>query len=148
MNKILKDYECKKDIYLEGLQKLHCSCLDVLTDQYGLTQSCISRHVCRRSNSLIDITEARSRAKLKWQHIHPIILLYGCLSSHSTLQQVSYRRCGGSSHTSVDRAGGVKSECFYFSDSLVICKYLLLLMQDIDTYQEVLFKSDHCTNRC
>ena len=60
------------------------------------------------AEDLIDIIEALSRAKLKWQHIHPIILLYGCLSSHSTLQQVSYRRCGSSSHTPVDRAGGVK----------------------------------------
>ena len=64
--------------------------------------------------------EALSRAKLKWQHIHPIILLYGCLSSHSTLQLVFYRRCGGSSHTPVDRAGGVKSECL---TSLILWSY-------------------------
>ena len=40
------------------------------------------------AEDLIDIIEGLSRANLKWQHIHPIILLYGCLS-HSTLQQVS-----------------------------------------------------------
>ena len=48
------------------------------------------------SSPLIDIIVAR---RLKWQHIQCIILLYGCLSSHSTLQQVTYRRCGSSSHT-------------------------------------------------
>ena len=65
-----------------------------------------SRH---GSSPLIDIMEAFNRARLKWQPIHPIILLYGCLSSHSTLQQVYYRRCGGSSHTPV---GGTLVEWF------------------------------------
>ena len=39
--------------------------------------------------------------------------------------------CGGSSHTPVDRAGGVKIEVFIDSLDLVIWKYLLLLIQNI-----------------
>ena len=41
--------------------------------------------------------------------------------------------CGGSSHTPVDKAGGVKSECFTL---LILWSYgniYILLMQDIDT---------------
>ena len=52
------------------------------------------------------------------------------LSLYSTLQEVSY---SSSSHTPVDRAGGVKKWMPYFCDSLVIWKYLLLLMQVIST---------------
>ena len=39
------------------------------------------------------------------------------VSSLSTLQQVSCRRCGSSSHTPVDRAGGVERNSLYLGFS-------------------------------
>ena len=97
----------------------------------GLTQSCISWHVCKRSISLTDIIEALSRAKLKWPPIHPIILLYGCLSSLNIAANLLQKMWRFSPHPS----WWYKNRMVYFSDCLVIWKYLLLLMQDtcIDT---------------
>ena len=77
---IIKKVSISK-MYINVHIKLCHLCLDFLTDdQWAHTelhfQACLQK-----------IIEVLNRAKLKWQPIHPIILLYGCLSSHSTCRK-------------------------------------------------------------
>ena len=51
--------------------------------------------------------DQQAHAELKWKHIHPIIC---CMAVSLLIQHCSkslIEDCGGSSHTPLDRAGGV-----------------------------------------
>ena len=59
-------------------------------------------------------------AKLKWQHIHPIILLYGCLLTQHCSKSLTEDVTALPIPHPVDGAGGVKSKCL---TSLILWSY-------------------------
>ena len=117
--KILNTLSLYKNVY-KKLQRLH---LDVLTeDQWTHTelhfQACMfAEDLAPDRHNIVALSRPSSSGNISTPSF-PCI--YGCLSSHSTLQPVSYRRCRSSSHTPVDRAGGVKGECL---TSLILWSY-------------------------